>query len=286
MKTTLSHRSLPLVLAFAALSGSTALAGTVSYSLDITKFGKLDNSGNQCGNTTSTNAFMFLQNTYTDVYKGDNRIIRDKDGAITADLAKTRDALGGGWGNKAGGRAGMGTNGTTVEKWWASNVSWLEDWAPGKTRYDGQMFGETDATSWSKGADVEAIYPTFQFMWDSLNHKAGIELNIIDVPFKKAHAMTLVGMAFDDKNDDKKWTKDEKLTMTVVDPNDPTQLDKKNIQPIELSVGTDGRFEFKWWQDQGQWYIDSAMTQVAVPGPATWVLAAGSMGLCMPRRRR
>lgn len=179
----------------------------------------------------------------------------------------------------------MGVNGTTLKPWWAAKVQWLEDYAPGKISYDAQMYNEKDAKNWNKGAGIEDCYPTIQFLWDSLNHGADIELNIIDVPFKKAHALTLVGLAFDDANDDKKWQAGEKLTMRFVDPNDPEQKNKDNIQPVELKVGTDGRFEFKWWQDQGQWYIDSALTET-VPGPATWVLSVAAGGMCVRRRRR
>ncbi|HLO40384.1 MAG TPA: hypothetical protein VK176_05115 [Phycisphaerales bacterium] len=273
-----------VLIALTSLTG-TALAGVVKYELDIGKFGKLDNDGNQCGPTATTNAFSFLQNMYPDVYKGDNRIIRDAAGKITEDLAKTRDALAQGWGDKTGGRAGMGVNGTTLKPWWASKVGWLEDFAPGKTRYAAQMYGETDAKNWVMGKSIEAVYPTFSFLWNAINHGAAIELNVIDVPFKQAHAVTLVGLSFDDANKDKAWDKTEKLFMKFVDPNDPTGKEKANTQPVELTVGKDGRFEFKWWQDGGQWYVDSALTETPVPSPATWVLAAGGV-MCVARRRR
>lgn len=274
-----------VVLVALAGAGTSALAGTVTFELDISKFGKVKNSGNQCGPTSTANSFAFLQAANPDVLKGDNRIIRDKDGVITEDVSKLRDALAGGWGNKAGGRAGMGTDGTDLKKWWASKVAWLEDYAPGKVAFDAQMNNEPDAKNWPKGGGIESKYPTFQFLWDALNHGADIELNVIDVPFKKAHALTLVGLSFDDKNDDKKWSADEKITMKFVDPNDPKGENKDNVQPVELTVGKDGRFEFKWWQDKGQWYVDSALTET-VPGPAVWFLGAASAGLCMHRRRR
>ncbi|MCG3124869.1 MAG: hypothetical protein GIKADHBN_03366 [Phycisphaerales bacterium] len=279
------HRAFLLTVALAGVSAH-ATAGLVKFELDISKFGKVKNVGNQCGPTSTANSFAFLQNTYTEVYTGDNRIIRDKDGAITDDAAKTRDALAQGWGDKTGGRAGMGVDGTSVKKWWASKVAWLEDWAPGKTYFDGQLYNEKDAKNWTKGGGVEDCYPTFQFLWDALNHGADIELNVIDVPFKKAHALTLVGMSFEDTNNDKKWAAPEKLYMKFIDPNDPEQKNKDNIQPVQLSVGTDGRFEFKWWQDQGQWYVDSALTETPVPSPASWLLVSVAAGITAYRRRR
>jgi hypothetical protein len=273
-----------VLIALTAASG-TAMAGVVKYELDASKFGTLDNSGNQCAPTATTNAFSFLQNMYPNVYKDDNRIIRDADGKITADLAKTRDALAGGWGDKSGGKAGMGTNGTNLAKWWATKVAWLEQHAPGKTRYSAQMYNEKTAKDWVQGKNIDPVYPTFQFMWDALNHGAAIELNLINVGFTNAHAATLVGMSFDDANNDKKWDKTEKLYLKFIDPNDPKGGNKDNKQPVEVTVGKDGRFEFKWWQDGGQWYVDSALSETPVPGPATWILAAGGM-MCMGRRRR
>lgn len=271
----------------AGLASLPALAGTVTYSLDATKYGKVANSGNQCGPTSTANSFAFLQNMYPDVYKDDNRIIRDKDGAITADVAKLRDALAQGWGDKAGGRAGMGTNGTDLKKWWASKVTWLEDYAPGKTRYAAQMYNENDTNGWPKKEAISPVYPTFKFMWDALNHGAAIELHIIDVPFKNAHAVSLVGMSFEDTNNDKAWNQGEKIYMKFIDPNDPNGANADNIQPVEMTYdNAKGRFEFTWWQDKGRWYIDAALTETPVPGPGTWLIAAVAGGLCAQRRRR
>lgn len=277
---------LAILLAACGLVVAPAIAAEVSFSLDITKFGKVLNSGNQCGPTSTANSFAFLQNAYPNVYKDDNRIIRDKDGAITDDVAKTRDALAGGWGDKTGGKAGMGTNGTQLKPWWETKVAWLENWAPGKTRYDAQMFNEPDSKNWTKGGGIESMYPTFTFMWDALNHGADIELNIINKGFTKAHAVTLVGMTFDDKNDNKKWDAGESLKMRFIDPNDPKQEKADNVQPRELSVGKDGRFEFTWWQDKDTYYIDSALTETPVPGPGSWLLLGSAGGLCAYRRRR
>ncbi|MBL8964664.1 MAG: hypothetical protein KF787_10290 [Phycisphaeraceae bacterium] len=274
------------VVLFAGLTAAPSLAGTITFSLDVTKYGKVANSGDQCGPTSTANSFAFLQNMYPDVYKDDNRIIRDKDGAITADVAKLRDALAQGWGDKTGGRKGMGTTGVQLKEWWASKVTWLEDFAPGKTRYAAQMFNETNTDGWPKKEAISPVYPTFKFMWDALNHGAAIELNLIDVPFKNGHAVSLIGMSFDDTNNDKTWNQGEKIFMKFVDPNDPNGTNADNIQPVELTYdATKGRFEFTWWQDKGRWYIDSALTETPVPGPATWLMAAMGVGLCARRRR-
>ncbi len=277
--------SIIVLTAFCGLT-QTAAAAEVGFSLDITKFGKVANVGDNCGPTSTANSFVFLQNNYPNIYKDDNRIIRDAAGAITADASKTRDALGAGWGDKTGGRAGMGVNGTTLKPWWTTKVAWLEDWAPGKTRYAAQMYNEPDAKNWVQGKNISSQYPTFTFMWDALNHGADIELNIINKGFTKAHALTLVGLTFGDANDNKKWDNGESLKMRFVDPNDPNQANAGNTQPRALSVGADGRFEFTWWQDKDTWYIDSALTETPVPAPAAPALLGSAAGLLAFRRRR
>lgn len=269
------------------VGASIAAADIVGVSTDKTKYGHVANLGNRCAPTATANSFAYLQNAYPNIFKDDNRIVRDAAGTPTNDVTKLRDALCDGWGDHQGPRAGTGAAGANLKQWWEGKVTWLDQFAPGKVDYSAMMFNEPDAGTWIRGNKVTSAYPTWDYLWDAINHGCDVELNIIDVAFTNAHALTLTGLQYDDVGDDGSRDATDPIAMSFIDPNDPNDANATNIQPRALTANTTqgGRFEFQWWQDGAQWYIDSALVECPIPAPSVFAVF-GVAGIGALRRRR
>lgn len=243
--------------------------------LPFAEYGKVPNlcppNAGICGAAAAINSFVFLRNTYPEIY-GSLIPDWDKDGDVDeSDQIESRDVLANGWDT----RTGMyGPDGGTAKSIWEYKNYWFDDFAPGTTHFSGQV--HQDVKSWYRSGMLTGNkYPEWDFLWRELRDGEDIELIISPEGGGSGHVVTLTGLSFDDMDGDGSWDADavgmdkEVAKLIYLDPNDVTE--KK--QPTLSLNGS--RLEFEWWGDQRVWYVEGAFTE-SVPIPATaWLLLSG-----------
>jgi hypothetical protein len=170
------------------------------------------------------------------------------------------------------------------ECWWVNKLWWIDDHAPGTTVFDGQVQGSINPQNWLGGAVLEDKYPTWEFLWDELMRCEDVEIGIVRKSGSGGHVLTLTQLCFVDNDGDSKWDPLEVRVMRFMDPNGvPTE------RTAMLWEGVDDRFEFNWWQDKQDWFIQTAFTESPVPEPLTLLglfLASGCTGIYIRRWRK
>jgi hypothetical protein len=264
-----------VLLVCAAVSGAvgSVQAATAFFQKDFSEMGHVPNvSAPQkgiCAAAADINSFIYLWNHFPQVYGGTNLLPDwDGDGTLTqSDYLASRDKLANGWEHNGTSRPGMyGSSGGAVAKnIWEQTLYWFEDFAPGTTVFDGQL--NQNGASWHGGQVLETSYPRWSFLWDALVAAMDIELGLASGA--KAHAVTFTGMAFNDLDGDGRWDANETVEQVgFVDPNKVSQMTWADV-----STGTGGRIEFKWWQDGQIYHVYRAYTEgpISVPEPAAAV---------------
>jgi len=292
VRTSLAHVVLLPVLLL--LQPPPAWAAIECFKKPFDKYGHVPNTdAGICAAAATINSFVYLRNTYPGIY-GNTNIVPDwnKDGEIDEkDYVESRDKIANGWtyGDKE--RKGIYSNPSGSDPkqpdqdWWLTKMYWFDDFAPGTTIFDGQVYGRPGATKWYKGDVLEDKYPEWSFLWKQIYSCEDVELGIYPKDGGVGHAITLTGLCWEDKDGDKSWDPGE--TPNKILYADPNQRDWK--APMEgLVAVTGGRIEFKWWQDEKIWYIDHAWSESPIPEPASvivWSVLA-ILGITVTWRQR
>ena len=255
-----------------ALSATSAPAEVVYVQKDFAEMGRVPNvSPGICAAAANINSLVYLRNHFPGIY-ADTDLIPDWDGngAVEfSDQVTSRDKMAYGWDNDEGvhrpgiyGSSAPGGGGT-AQAVWEATYWWFEDFAPGTSAFDGQVQAST--TGWHDWEVLERGYPQWAFLWDSLLDAADVELGIYPTIPAGAHAVTLIGLAFDDLDGDGWWDAgEEPKEIGYLDPNSVSAPTWSDVT-INPEVG---RIEFQW--SQTTYYIDRAFTKgpVLIPGDA------------------
>ncbi|MBN1512615.1 MAG: PEP-CTERM sorting domain-containing protein [Phycisphaerae bacterium] len=250
----------------------------------VDSYGKVSNTpAGICAAAATINSFVYLRTQYPTAFQG---LLPDWDGdgdVDNDDYVTSRDKIANGWthdGSVRKGIYGIGS-GMPDKDWWETKVYWIEDFGPGFTVLDGQVYNRPGCTDWHRGNVLENTYPQWAFLWNELEHKEDIELGIYPKTGGAGHAITLTSLKFNDLGSpgNGRWDPaTEEAKIDYLDPNDTSQ-----VKWATVSL-TGSRLEFEWWQDSQTWYIDHAWTE-SIPEPATLgLLALG--GFILARRRR
>jgi len=265
---------------------TTSPAALVSVSNPFDQFGKVPNGtcanpqASVCGAAAMINSFEFLRRTNMALL-GNTSIIPDwnNDKMITmSDLETSRDRLGiDGWKSPGGeDRKGYYKRDGTVRSDWEAKVDWLNDFAPGKIIFDGQIdanrkdlgITEKDVSKWKNGGVLENKQPEWAFLFNQIKGKEDVE-----IAFRGGntfHAVTVTGLDFDDKNGNKMFDAGEDRFLRYLDPNDV-----KGEKKAQLSMGGGGQLQFKYGVDTVD--ILYAFSESPVPEPST--ILSGTLGL-------
>jgi hypothetical protein len=266
-------------------------AATVSYSNPFANYGTVPNSscaaapGGICAAVASINSFVYLKNQYPGMYGGTNI---DK-GNQANPTAAANDFAVNGWMSPGGAmRQGYYQRAGDVDKnFWETKIDWLEDFAPGRTRYAGQVNApQTNPNTWYQpgGVTVQSVYPTWPFLIQQMSTGEDIEL-VIRNAAGNGHAITLTGISFDDMGAmNGLCDAGENCTLKYQDPNDPTN--EKTV--MAMFDGTNMRLKFTDATTfNAEVYIDAAFSESPVPEPATFVLIVwAAVNVLLARRAR
>jgi hypothetical protein len=266
---------LAVALVFSALAGRSPGA-IFDVQLNQALFGHVDQANvpasngasgvNSCVPTATANSFQYLQSQFGSVY-GANTIIPAGKVAqdVAIDLSKnymSTDA----------------TNGTLDSNWLNGKKNYLEAKAPGKTVYsaEGTTLGNFAFPNYINGN------VTFSFLYNGLQNRDDIELGYTPAGGGIGHALTLTSLHWDNRNG-----ADAAPTAT-----NPAQIDFIDPAGGVFHPFTDG---FTVWADAngvmqtsygGGGKFDLAITEVAIPEPASLALLTLGCALLLARRRR
>lgn len=259
----------------------------VSIGNPFDQYGKVGNgtcadpNAGVCGAASMINSFEYLRQSNKDLFK-DSSIIPDWDGdkSITQkDLETSRDKLGiDGWKSPSGDdRKGYYKRDGTVRSDWEAKVDWLNDFAPNKIVFHGQInanleslkITEKDVSKWKMGDALENKWPEFDFLWKEIDHHEDIE-----IAFRGGntfHAVTVTGVEKDDKSGDQ--------FIRYLDSND-VKTEKK----AKVSKGADGQLQFTYGADKVD--ILYAFAESPSPEPSAVILAFTGAAFILVRYRR
>jgi hypothetical protein len=155
---------------------------------------------------------------------------------------------------------------------------------------------EPDPKKWKFGDRLQQGAPTWDFLWRQISVGEDVEIAFTDEDVAKPtfdHAVTLVGLSFDDKNGNGEFDAGETQRITYLDPNDPTKLLTASLTTSDVLFG--GSLEFHYDSaniDVGIYlaYSESPDRTLAVPEPTSFILVGfGAVFLLayrwMPRRQ-
>ena len=138
---------------------------------------------------------------------------------------------------------------------------------------------EPDPKKWKFGESLEKGAPTWDFVWREISHGEDVEIAFADKEDAKPsvdHAVTLVGLSFDDKNNNERFDVGETQMIKFLDPNDPTQLLKA---PLTTSGLFGGSLGFHYSGTDADVGIYLAYSESPVPEPTTVVLMLTALAL-------
>lgn len=243
--------------ALGALAVSQASGVVYNYQLDVTKFGRADQSNvsmpnsvtmvlgggaNSCVPTSIGNSYNYLQQAFPGTY-----------GTTLVPTTPTNAAI------------DIGRNytstysdlGTTGGNWIAGRQSYVEAKKPGVSTY-GSTFGS---------------YPSFMNVWFSMG--AAMEVGILPAAGGIGHALTLTGYNWNDANNDGIVQQGENATLKVIDPFAPA-----------------GDLSLPFWQSGANYSTtystiayNVALMTATIPAPGVAGLGVAA-GLLSTRRRR
>lgn len=263
-------------MAVALLVGNSvyvAQAVVKDVQLDQTKFGHVDQANvpmppggggaNSCVPTACANSFQYLQTVFPAVYG--TSIVPTTATAAAIDLGS----------NYQGTSSDSGTSG---DNWIDGKKNYLEAKAPGKTVYGGQYadYGGTNAF-------VEKVHPTLAFLYDALVAGADIEIGVIpSVPNEIGHALTLTSVHWDDANNNNIFDLGDSGTIDGIDPAGGVSF-VREIFPhgAGQAIGTN-YYNFEDALEDSTLVL--AVTETAVPEPATLAMLVLGMGLLVKRK--
>lgn len=280
-----------------------ASATTYDIEKEIALYGDLDQNlvpgwGNvACAPTAAVNSFVYLQNKYPEIY--DNLLVPqqgvDLDG--DGDVDQTDDMIA--VVQKLGGQGYMNTQpaiGTYTDDFFYGKHRYLEEVAPGRTRYEAMS-----VTSWVNPPNrVPAVpdpeepdwvasntAPTWEFLYNELADCEDVEIGV-RYDSGGGHCLTLTSFHWDDANDNGIIEQAENAWIDYMDPWGGV-FGTSNIWSGSALVGGTVYNVIESDYGSGSW-IAFAASESPVPEPVTAFFfgtgLAGVAGIVRRRRRR
>jgi len=209
-----------------------------------------------CGPAAAVNSFVFLQNTYPNIYgsslAGDNYETW-VDTANTLLDPRYMDC-------------NCNNGGTTIDNFISGKQDYLNDVAPGTTTVHFQNFFDT----------TNPTKPTWQFLFDELMKGQDIEILVgfyDDTGRNGGHYVTVSGFYFSDTSGDGEiQADDETATLFFVDPDDG------NAHQSTLAMRA-GFLDLVNYSDKYNTYIEAAVAESPIPMPEPLTLSLFALGL-------
>ena len=234
-----------------------------------------------CSPSASTNALAYLQNAYSGVYGSGLLPIPGYDG-----LTSVAETLAGHDYMKT-----IINNGTYTTDQYQGLYKYIEEQTPGVTEYRAQLPGFPNAYDWwlfgSEPSWIENVFPTWQFIYESLSEGAPVLFN--EVSAVGGHSLAAYGFTWDDANDDGIMQYSEGARIRYVN-SDPPDTDRWPYWYVTL--WQDGLGHIRVGGQGSEYYLMDALaispSFLPVPEPTSLVLwsGLGIMGLVAARRRR
>lgn len=274
-----------LVLSLAAMWGSTAQAALYSVQLDQSLYGNLNQNdlpgigSMACGPCSVTNSLVYLENRYPDVY--DNKLVPVQANDLNGDGLVTRydDMMA--VATKLAGVQYMnqGANGTFWDMLIYGKEKYIEEVAPGTTRYAAQSyFTWTNPPVPKPGYVTDNQSPTWRFIYDELTAGEDIEILLSAWSNDWGHYVTVTSLNFDDTNNDGVMQQNENATIDYIDP----WTGLPGVSSIWDPGRADGLLNVGY--SDGAW-MSVAVTE-SVPEPGTLLLSGLALTALGVVRRR
>lgn len=255
-----------LTLAIFAAAAQLAHSAAFTYSIDFNKLGQTPNFAcggkGACGAVSTVNSFAFLQKQYPGIY--DNKLLPNNNAMTNTDMVDAQKFGFDGW--------QVGTNpmrqgyyprpGGAESDFLQTKKDWINDYAPGTTRFN----------SWWAGSPDNNRKPTIDDLAREINHKEDVEFFVQGDNFY--HVMTLTEVSCDMAMN---------CSIRYQDPNQPgthqgpTPITVMNNMLMFTGVPGSGY--------NGTVTITAAFSESPIPEPATWILICAAV-LCFASHSR
>ena len=272
-----------LCICGAAISLSVLSAQAITYDIqkDWTLYGDLNQNtipgigSMACGPTAAVNSFVYLQNSYPDIYDHDlvpdlhsTPDVYENDELVTVAEILAYDYM----------HTDI-TDGTWSDWFLYGKWDYIEEKAPGSTIYAAQKISAWSRPPVPKPSWVSNVWPTWSFLYDELAASEDVEI-LINGTYD--HYLTLTSFYWDDLDSDGIIDGAEDAWIGFIDPwtgawgiSDIWHVDYLGESVIATNY------------DGGLFAITMAAGESPVPEPTTaLLLAAGLAGLAATRRRR
>ena len=265
----------------AAISFSVLTAQAITYDIqkDWTLYGDLNQNSipgigsMACGPTAAVNSFVYLQNSYPDIY--DHYLVPDlhstpdlyeNDELVTVAEILAYDYM----------HTDM-TNGTWSDWFLYGKWDYIEENAPGSTIYAAQQFSTWSRPPVPEPSWVSDVLPTWSFLYDELAASEDVEI-LINGSYD--HYLTLTSFYWDDIDDDGIIDGAEDAWIDYIDP----WTGAWGISDIwHLDYGGESVIATNY--EGGLSFITMAVGESPVPEPSTAVLLGLGLAALALRRR-
>ncbi|MCC5830019.1 MAG: PEP-CTERM sorting domain-containing protein [Phycisphaeraceae bacterium] len=255
---------------------------------DGTLFGNLkqgdigEGGETMCGPVAAVNGFLYLQRKYPQHFN--SYLIGDKDDDgepdTYEDMKKVAEILGG------LSYMDCGPGGVSYNRFIDGKYAYMEEVAPGKTKYRAQSYHEY-------GGDHDWVAdkkpPEIDFLVDQLKGCAAVEILIawdVQSDEPKAHYVTVVKLCWEDANGDGKLQPGEEATIEFIDP----RSGQREMGELTFEVWDEETFILIGYEEVpgSGLLVDAYVTMIMsqnIPEPATVVfMALGGLVVLIRRR--
>jgi len=290
-----------LFIASVALLIGAGNASATSYCIekDLDLYGYLNQNvvpgwgGVACCPTAAVNSMVYLQNKYPSIY--DTLLVpvqaQDLDG--DGDVDQTDDMIG--VVQTLGGQGYMNTiinNGTFADDFMYGKYRYIEEVAPGRTRYEAMSYwawthppARDPAVPNPEQPDwvTTGVYPTWEFLYEELVACEDVEIALTHAT--GGHCLTLTSFCWNDSDEDLIIDFGEGAFIDYIDPWTGLHVPQTHIW--QSSPG--GMIETAYWSETES-YISWAVSESPIPEPISMIFfgtgLVGVFGFVTRRRMR